>query len=485
MAVGDPAAPMRRILVCGDGLAAQMVLTTLARQMAGGTVIQWMRAGDQCDSDLFYGSVTGPSAYGFNLAAGVDERQLVLGSDAAFSWGTRYAAWGAGRSWMQAFALPFPVIDGVVFHQYLARTGAGGIDPYVAGLQAARRGVFVHPPREAGGQHPLARADYGYQFDPADYAALFAAARPAGRVEVVDGAFAGVEVVEGRIAGVLLDDGRTLHADLYVDASGPAAVLLSALRMEVPDGRQIGMAARDEADAEETPLRTVTATPLGWQSTTPLKGRSRRTSVYATDCPEDGAFDRRSEVTLGRRVQAWAGNCVAIGQAAGVVEPLTPAPMLLLERDIERLLTLIPVGDDCAVEAAEYNRRFADDYDHADLFQRAYFAIDGLPDGPYWDAARADPVPDKLARKLALFDDRGLLVAYDLEPFHPEDWILLHLGMGRRSRRYDRLADRADKAQVAQFLTGMAREIERAVETLPPARVYRQQLEQYLRKARS
>ncbi|MFD1035054.1 tryptophan 7-halogenase [Sphingomonas hankookensis] len=472
---------VRRILVCGDGLAAQMALTALARQVAPDTAILWVRAGDQRDGDLLYGSVTGPSAYGFNLAAGVDERQLVLGSDAAFSWGTRYAAWGAGRSWMQAFALPFPVIDGVVFHQYLARTGAGGIDPYVAGLQAARRGVFVHPPREAGGQHPLARAEYGYQVDPADYAALFAAARPADRVEVVEGAFAGAEVAGGRIAGIRLDDGRMVTADLYIDASGPAAVLGSG----APDGRRIGMAVRNEAGADEAPLRTVTATALGWQSATPLKGRTLHASVYAPDRPDEGALGRRVEATLGRRAQPWVGNCVAIGQAAGVVEPLTPAPMLLLERDIERLLSLIPVTDDCAVEAAEYNRRFADDYDHADLFQRAFFAVDGLPDGPYWDAARAEQVPEKLARKISLFGNRGLLVAYDLEPFHPEDWIILHLGMGRRPRRYDRLADRADKAQVAQFLTGMAREIERAVETLPPARVYRQQLEQFLRKAAS
>ncbi len=462
-----------------------MVLTTLARQVARDTAILWVHAGDPSGTDLLYGSVTGPLAYGFNLAAGMDERQLVLDSDAAFSWGTRYVGWGAGRSWMQAFALPFPVIDGVVFHQYLALTGAGGVDPFVAGVQAARRGVFVHPPREAGGQHPLARAEYGYQVDPADYADAFAAARPAGRVEAVDGAFAAVEVADGRIAGIRMDDGRVVTADLYVDASGPAALLLSALGVPVPEGRRIGMGVRDEANADEAPLRTVTATPLGWQAVTPLRGRALRSSVYAPDRPDDGAFDRRVEATLGWRAQAWVGNCVAIGQAAGVVEPLTPAPMLLLERDIERLLTLIPVGDDATIEAAEYNRRFADDYDHADLFQRAFFAVDGLPNEPYWEAARADPVPEKLARKLTLFDDRGLLVAYDLEPFHPEDWIILHLGMGRRPRRHDRLADRADKTQVAQFLTGMAREIERALETLPPARVYRAQLEQYLRKAAS
>lgn len=467
-----------RVLVCGDGLAARMALAALARQLPPSIAILWARAGGQQGSDLFYGNVTGPSAYAFNLTAGVDERRLTLDSRTVFSWGTRYAEWGAVRSWMQSFALPFPVIDGVQFHHYLGLAGAGGIDPFVAGLQAARRGVFVHPPRAGanGAPHPLSRAEYGYQFDAEDYARLFEVPE---RVERIAGTVAAVGVADGQVAGVTMDDGRVVTADLYVDASGPPARLLGALAGGLPSGRRIALAASDLPADDQAPLRTIRATAQGWESYTPLKGRTRRTVVGAP-----GDVDGR-QVTLGRRPLAWVGNCVAIGQAAGVVEPLTPAPMLLLERDIERLLALIPVAAGTAVEAAEYNRRFAEDHDHAALFQQAFFAVDGLPDGPYWQAARVEAVLEKLTRKLTMFERRGVLVAYDLEPFHPEDWLILHMGMGRRPARYDPLADRADKAQVALFLSNMAREIEQGVATLPPARVYRTQLEQYLRKAAS
>ena len=478
MAGSEAGAPIGRIFVCGDGLAAHMTLAALTQQLPPATAILWARGGRQDDGDLFYGNVTGPSAYAFNLSAGVDERQVILDSATIFSWGTRYASWGGGQAWMQSFALPFPVMDGVQFHQYLPGSGAGGIDPFVAGLQAARRGVFVHPPRATGkgAPHPLSRAEYGYQFDPADYARLFAVPD---RVERVAGAVASVIVADGGIAGVTMDDGGMVTADLYVDLSGPKARLLSALSQDAPAGRRIAIAASDLPDDDQAPLRTVRATPQGWQGDTPLKGRTRRTVVGAPDIVEG------AQATLGRRPRAWVGNCVAIGQAAGVVEPLTPAPMLLLERDIERLLALIPVSADHMVEAAEYNRRFAEDYDHAALFQQALFAADGLPDGPYWQAARAEAVPEKLARKLTMFERRGVLVSYDLEPFHPEDWLILHFGMGRRPARQDPLAARADKAQVGAFLSTMAREIERGVATLPPARVYRTQLEQYLRKAAS
>ncbi|MEN2748370.1 tryptophan 7-halogenase [Sphingomonas sp. T9W2] len=461
-----------RILVCGSGLATEMTVAALAAHLPPHVAILRVDAGDQRGSDLFYGSVTAPSAYAFNLSVGVDERRLILDSDTSFSWGTRYADWG-GRGWMQGFALPFPVIDGVQLHQYLTMVGADGVTPYVAGVQAARRGVFVHPPREGDGQHPLARAEYGYQFDPADYAALFAAAVPAGRVERVAGSVVGVDVAEGVIAGVRLDDGTQVRADLYVDCSGPAAMLLSAMACDWLGDRRIGITVEDRASTDEAPLRTVRVSPDGWQSETPLKGRVRHMRVST-----EGSV----EAPIGRRSRGWVGNCVGIGQAVAMVEPLTPAPMMLLERDIERLLTLIPSRQEMGVEAREYDRRFADDHDHADLFQRTFFTAEELPDGPYWQAAKAQAVPEKLARKLAMFAERGVLVAYDLEPFHPEDWTILHLGLGLRPIRHDRLADRADPARVRQFLSKMAGEIEAAVTKLPPARVYRAQLEQYLKR---
>jgi tryptophan halogenase len=163
-----------------------------------------------------------------------------------------------------------------------------------------------------------------------------------------------------------------------------------------------------------------------------------------------------------------------------VAEPLTIAPMLLLERDIERLISLIPFSTSMAVERSEYNRRAAEDYDHAGLFTQALFQTGGLADTPYWQALRAEPVHEKLARKIEMFNDRGLLVAFDLEPFHPEDWTILHYGMGRRPARHDRMADRAPAERVGAFLSRMKGEVEKLVSTLPSHAHYMDQLTRYL-----
>ncbi|WP_325284506.1 tryptophan 7-halogenase [Sphingomonas sp.] len=473
---------MRHILVCGSGLAAQMAVAALSHQLPDEVRITLLETGDTGDSDLFYGTVTGPSAYAFNLAAGVEEPALVLSSDTAFSWGTRYAAWGQDHAWTQCFALPLPVLDGVMFHQYLAAAGETAIEPYLIAATAAARGAFAHPPREPGGAkpHPLSRADYGYQFDPAAYARLFAAARMAGRVTAVTGELAGVDLRHEGIAAVRLIDGRTLDADLYVDCTGPQASLLSSLSPDWVGDRRIAITVSDgDAATPDRPFRSVHATAHGWDSVTSLKGRTRHVGV----CDPVDAADAAT-VTLGRRHHAWAGNCVGVGHAAGILEPITPAPVMLLERDIDRLLSLIPPSGDMAVERREYNRRHDDDHAHAALFNRALFATTGLPDAPYWQAARREPLPEKLARKLALFASRGVLVGYDLEPFHPEDWVVLHLGLGRQPQRHDRLADRASPARVNQYLSAMKREIEQTVATMPESGRYRAQLERYLQRAR-
>ena len=473
-----------------------MTVASLARQLAPAIRITFVDIGGTAESDLFYGNVTSPSAYAFNLAAGVAEPALTLDSDTAFSWGTRYDHWAGGkRSWTQCFALPFPVVDGVLLHQYLAAVGIDRLEPYLVAAMAAKRGAFAHPPRDPAkaAQHPLSRADYGYQFDPASYARLFetAVADAPGRVVRIADALASVEIDADAITGVRLSDGRVLSADLYVDCSGPAGVLLSHLVPEGEAGRRIGIAASDAPAARPgRPVRTVTPTPYGWRSDVPLRGRTRRVTVYDPADRDAGLAAHGSapalagEATLHRRPHAWAGNCVGIGHAAYVLEPLTPAPMMLLERDLDRLLSLIPNTGSMAVERGEYNRRYQEDTQNAALFACAMFATNGLPDTPYWRAAQGEPQPDALVRKLEMFETRGLLVAYDLEPFHPEDWTILHLGMGRRPTRHDRLADRANPAQVTAFLANLERSVAQSVSTLPDCDTYRLQLEHYLLRNR-
>lgn len=482
---------MQRIVVCGSGLAAHLATVALARQLPPTIRITWVNGADSRDADLFFGGVTAPSAYAFNLAAGVSEPRLMLDSDSTFSWGTHFQDWGAGNlSWVQCSHLPLQVIGGVLFHHHLWRLGMSELEPFLVPAIAARRGVFAHPVDK--GPKLLARAEYGYQFNPYSYCAPFAAAARAFQVETVAATISDVVCDEGKISALRLSNGRVIEADLFVDCTGPDARLLSRLGVEAPVGRRLRAAFSQRATERiGPPCRSVVARDFGWQSETSLKASVARLTVYAPET-EGEALAAHGEVpqhtgaiTLGRRASGWVGNCVAIGHAASVLEPLSHAPMLLLEREIDRLLTLVPFSHDMSVERREFNRQGAEDFTHAEIFNRAILETPPKAQTAFWLAASAEPPHEKLVQKIIQFESRGWLAAFDLEPFSPEDWVILHHGMRRRPARYDRMADRTPENEVRPALDTMRREIENLVKTMPAHHDYMVGLARYLKQQKN
>jgi len=479
------------IAICGGGLAGYMTATALSRHLPETCRITLIVTEEAPAADIFYGSVTAPSAYDFNLSMGVSEPRLILESDTAFSLGTHYQAWGGeGRQWVQCFQQPLLVLGGVQFHQYLTRLGFDALEPYLVSATAARRGAFAHPPEQAA--HPLSRAEYGYQFDITAYRKLFASAVNAPRLNVILAGIADIEAGPEGIEALRLSDDCTISADMFVDCTGPDAVLLTGLGGGQSAERRLGaVITQTQTQTLGAAVRTVTGQTFGWQSITPLQDKIAKLTVF-TDGEEEAALaahgeapERRATAAFGRRSKAWIGNCVAIGQAAAMIEPLTPAPVMSLQRDIERLLSLIPLSRDMAMECREFNRQFDNDYQHADLFYRALFATTPLAGSAYWEAAVGQPANAKLDRKLAQFLSRGVLVSYDLEPFTPEDWVILHYGMGRRPERSDRLADQAPQAQVRSYLSSLQNDINAAVAALPSHHTYMAGLKQFLKQKSS
>ncbi|ESQ89413.1 tryptophan halogenase [Asticcacaulis sp. AC460] len=439
------------------------------------------------DTDVFYGNLTSPAAYDFNLSLGVSEPDLILDSDTTFSYGTHFTNWGARRlDWVQAFHLPLPVLEGATFQHYLTQQGQAALEPFLVSAVAARRGVFAHPPEDPG--HPLSRAEYGYQFDASAYGSLFERAATRSGVRKIAADISAIDAADGVINAIHLSDGQTLTADLWIDATGAQATLLSHIAGERHSARRLhAYLTRTETETPGQAVTTISGMPYGWQAKTALRSSNLMLTITSPDSDTEvqAAFatgpERSAIVDIGWRDMAWVGNCVGIGHAACVAEPVTIAPMLLLQRDIERLLPLLPVSDDLSVERREYNRQALADYVHADLFTRALFETQPVDGAPYWGAALT-PADERLIRKIEQFESRGLHVAYDLEPFGPEDWLILHYGMGRRPLRYDRIVDGADNARIRQYLEALRNNIDSAIRSMPPHGAYLNGLTKYLRQ---
>lgn len=484
-------APLQNILICGGGLTGYMCALALSRALPDDINITLVETSHADKTDIFFGTVTSPSSYEFLLNNGITEPDLMPATNTSFSLGTCYVDWGKQKqSWTQSFHLPLPLFNGVELHHYLNRQYSSSkqsysLEPYIISAQVAQRGAFAHPPEER--KTPLADMDYGYQFLPAQWAQLFADKIDSTRVKRIVGNIKTIGRDGDIIKSVTLNGGQVIKSGFVIDSLGASSELLTPSNTLETGRRLCAVTSFSAQEKLGQPHRTLTTKNYGWEATTPLQDGQNNLTIYdpADETPAlkgHGTPDSDPvEVTIGTSLSPWTGNCLTLGHGAAIVEPLTPAPIMLLQRDIDRLIELIPVTSDMSVEQREYNRRFTADYNHADLFQSALLKTAETPDAPYWSTAKLKPIADKLVTKITQFESRGISVQYDYEPFEKEDWIMLHFGMGRRPARYDPLADIIPKAQMARTLDNMRQSIAIMAKKVPPHHIYMSRLLTYLK----
>jgi tryptophan halogenase len=360
------------------------------------------------------------------------------------------------------------------------------IEPYIMAVQASEKGVFAHPPE--GKNIPLADVEYGYHFLPGVWCKFVTSHLVKTTINWIKADIGTIEQSENEIHSISLSNGEKIKADFIIDALGAASKLKIADAQFQSSGRTVkAIGSFDEMKPLQGVCRVLSGTEYGWQAETPLQNGLHRLTVFDPES-EDEAMEAHGAAStspdtaeLGRVETPWVGNCLTLGHGAAILEPLSPAPILLLQNDIDRLAELIPVTTDMKIESREYNRRFQSDYEHADLFSRAFFTSTKNAETPYWRAAIKVPTPDKLRDKILQFNSRGVHVQYDYEPFSTQDWAMQHFGMGRCPERYDPLADHIPGDQLKQRLLQMKTAVNMMAKKMPPHPVYMSGLLKYLK----
>ncbi len=435
----------------------------------------------------------------FHGLMGIDERPLMAATQATYSLGQRFADFADDRpAFIQGYGPHGEAINGVPFHHYWLRARARGLpaayERFSLNAVAADQGRFFMPQAETGA---FAGGGHAYHLPAIAYARVLkqvALQRGVAHAEG-DWGFASLDPATGDIAAVSLADGRTIEGAFFIDATGADSLLLGgALETKISSWRHWFPCDRlltttGPALHLVPAYSQVSAFRSGWIGLYPLRDRTAIRQAYCSaELSEAQALEAAVRVTAmrfsgetsvsacaaGRRQAIWAGNCVGIGEAAAVFDPIGEVGVQAIMAGLAHLTALFPIDSDMVAERAEYNRNLISTFERIRDYQICFYTLNRRQGQALWTQCRDMALPDALAYKIDLFAARGHLVEYDDETFVGHDWHALFLGFGLIPRAYDPAVDQVPDAEIIQRFQQRLGTIKHRVEAMGTMDAYLQ-----------
>jgi len=482
---------IRSIAIIGGGTAGWMTAAALARSLNGRCRLTLVES-DEIGT-VGVGEATIPPIRQMNALLGIDESDFARATQATFKLGIAFENWRTqGERYFHPFGRFGADIGPLPFQSYwhvLARTRpdlAGPLDAYSLPAVAAARGKFCWPSPDP--RNTLHNISYAFHFDAGLYARFLRARAEADGVERVEGRVGDVTLApDGSVDGVKLVDGRRVTADFFIDCSGFRGLLIEGtLHAGYEDWRHwlpcdSAVALPTQRVEAPRPYTRSIAGAAGWQWRIPLQHRMGNGHVFCSEfmSADDAEAALRRDVdgapladakllrfATGRRRRVWQRNVLAIGLAAGFLEPLESTSIHLIQSAITRLLALFPDRSFAQADVDYYNATTAREYERIRDFLVLHYHATERDDSPFWRHCRTMPVPDTLAARLDLYRSHGRFFPVELDLFLEPSWVAVMEGQGVRPARADPMAA-MEADRLADLLPRIRAAISRAAEAMP------------------
>jgi len=419
----------KRILIVGGGSAGWMAAAYLDAVLNRGSRTVDIGLVESPDVPrIGVGEATIPSINHILAAIGIEEREFLRRVDGTFKQSIKFVNWlhDKGEYYYHAFARIVPTPIDSTGRRWLKSDRSLPFMETVS-AQPVLCEMNLSPQMLAHWDfgRPLIYAFHMNALKFADYLCELATARG---VEHWLDHVTNVEVTEsGNIQSVNTAAGLRLEADLFIDCTGFAALLIEkklgigwvdcsqwlmcdrAVTMHVPYEHHYPGYVR--------PYTTATALSAGWVWEIPLQDRRSLGYVHSGAFIDDNdaerelrtfegghAADLNSRIVhfkVGHRIKSWAGNCVAIGLAGSFIEPLESTGLYLSDLATVMLAEHFPYGDDMAPLAYRFNRIMTNRFYEILDFINMHYCLSRRKDSPFWrETGKAEHITDRLKAKL-------------------------------------------------------------------------------------
>ncbi|KAA3622989.1 MAG: tryptophan 7-halogenase [Proteobacteria bacterium] len=422
------------------------------------------------------GEATVPPLVDLFRRIGISEERMMRACSATWKLGIRFDDWhGPGSSYWHPFGIVGGSVDGLPFYYYWLRhrlaTRATEFTDFSPNAEVARRNRA--PIAAHGRSEIIERGFYAWHLDAVRLATFLREICIDKGVRHVADEVVHVECGAAGIESIVCRDAGTIEADLYLDCSGFSALLAEgALHDSWQDWSRLLLCDRAVTlplapDGNYPPFTRARALDAGWAWTIPLYDRTGCGYVYSSrHIDDDEALDALTRHTgasriageprflpmrVGRRLAFWRGNCVAVGLAAGFLEPLESTGIYFVQESLEQLLRYFPGRTMNPALIERYNERMANTFDDVRDFILLHYLLSGR-DGEFWTQARNVPPGDDLRAAITLHDATAMVEKPVASLFGAQSVQTILAGNGHLPEAAPPQARRVDLASIERIL---------------------------------
>ena len=408
-------APVRSIAIVGGGTAGWMTALILARSLIDrGVQITLLESPTVGIIGVDEGST--PWLRGFFDSLGIEEAEWMPACHATYKCGIAFDGWSTKPGFERYFHPFASMLDNLTMKQFVHNVEARVNG---ANLHAHPDRFFIAARLAANRRAPKAREDFpfdvwhGYHFDAVLLGQFLhkKALERGVRYQSCHVTHATLDSA-GAIASVTTQEGETIAADLFVDCSGFAGLLIDKA-LHTPYVSFASNLFNDAAVAIPSPIgasipsETVsTALKHGWAWKIPLTSRYGNGYVYSSQFSsadeaetelrqhlgllESDAPARHLKMKIGRVTKHWNKNCLAVGLAQGFIEPLEATTLLFIQETAATFVEFLEQGDMSEAAQERFNARVNEHFEGTRDYIVTHYKTNTRQDTEYWRANAAN-----------------------------------------------------------------------------------------------
>ena len=427
--------PIKDIVIVGGGTAGWLTAGVIAARhqarMKGGFTVTLVESPNV--PIIGVGEGTWPTLRGTLQKMGVSETDFFRECDASFKQGAQFAKWTTGakddayyhplmppQGFTQMNLAPHWLLDGE------ARSFCDTVCPQGELCDDGLAPKMITTPEYQ------AVANYAYHLDAGKFATFLQkhCTTKLGVRHVLADVGEVKQDAQGDVTGVVTAQAGEIAGDLFVDCTGFSSLLL---------GKTLGVPFRDCSDvllcdtalAIQTPYEgpdapiashtLSTAQSAGWIWDIGVQSRRGVGYVFSSRHTTDEAAEaelraylggaakdkpvRKIKIRSGHREMFWKNNVVAVGLAAGFLEPLEASAIVLIELSAKLIAEQLPARREVMdIIAARFNATTLYRWGRIIDFLKLHYVLTKRTDSAFW-RDNTDPVtiPDRLQNLLQLW----------------------------------------------------------------------------------